>query len=179
MDLHKSGVCEEGALAVACHSRAYVTAHGVGRKEVGISIAAGSDNHGMGGETLELTGYKVLGDDAACAFNTILILDQHHIVHLVAVVALNLAELDLAVERAVGAEQELLAGLTFGVECTRHLGATERTVGEQTAVFTGERHTLGHTLVDDIVGDFSKTVDVGLTGTVVATLHGVVEKAID
>ena len=79
----------------------------------------------MGSKTLKLTGNKVLGDDAACAFDAVLILDENYIVHLVAVVALHLAELNLAVERAVGAEQQLLAGLALGVERTRYLGAAE------------------------------------------------------
>ena len=46
------------------------------------------------------------------------------------------------------------------------------------AVLAGERNTLGHALVNDIVRHLSQTVDVGLAGAVVATFHGVIEKAI-
>ncbi len=88
------------------------------------------------------------------------------------------AFLDLAVERAVGAEQELLAGLALGVECTAHLCATERTVGEQTAVFACEGHTLCHALVDDIVRHLGQTVYVGLAGTEVTALYCVVEQTV-
>ena len=79
----------------------------------------------MSCETLELTCNKVLRDDTAGALYTILILDEDEFVHLVAVVALHLAELYLAVERAVCTEKELLSGLTLGIECTAHLSTTE------------------------------------------------------
>ena len=178
VDLYVSGICEICALAVAGHRSRTVAAHGVCRKEVSISVTAGGDNHGVCGEPLELTGHEVLGDDSACAFHTVLVLDHHQLMHLVAVEALHLAGLDLAVERRVCAEQELLAGLSFCIESTAHLGAAEGTVGKETAVFTGEGNALCHTLVDDIVGDFGKTVHIGLAGTVVTTLHRVVEETI-
>ena len=60
------------------------------------------------------------------------------------------AEADLTRQRRVSTDEELLAGLTAGVESAGNLSAAERTIREQTAVFTGERHTLGDTLVDDI-----------------------------
>ncbi len=132
----------------------------------------------MSGETLEFAGHKVLGYDTACAFHTVLVLYEHEVVHLVAVVALHLSGLYLTVERRVCAEQKLLACLTLGVECTAHLGATERTVGEKTAVFACERHTLSHTLVDDIVGHFGETIYVCLACAVVTALHCVVEKTV-
>ena len=59
------------------------------------------------------------------------------------------ARCDLALERLVRAEQQLLAGLTAGVEGARDLHAAERAGVEQTAVLAGERHPLGDTLVDD------------------------------
>ena len=58
---------------------------------------------------------------------------------------------DLTAERAVCAEQQLLTGLTLCIEGTTNLRATEGTVVEQTAVFTSERNTLSHTLIDDVV----------------------------
>ena len=85
----------------------------------------------------------------------------------------------MAVERGISAEQQLLTCLTLGIESTRNLSATERTVGKQAAVFTGERYALGNTLVDDIVRHFGQTIYVGFTGAVVATLNGVVEQAIN
>ena len=53
-------------------------------------------------------------------------------------------------ERLIGAEQELLAGLAAGVERARHLRAAEGAVVEQAAVFARERHALGDALVDDV-----------------------------
>ena len=70
--------------------------------------------------------------------------------HLGAVVQRDRAERDLAHERLVRAEQELLAGLAAGVERARHLRAAERAVVEQAAVLAGERHALRDALVDDV-----------------------------
>ena len=86
---------------------------------------------------------------------------------------------DLALERLVGAEQELLAGLAAGVEGARHLGAAERAVVEQAAVLAGEGHALGHALVDDVDRQLGEAVDVGLAGAEVAALDRVVEQPED
>jgi hypothetical protein len=73
----------------------------------------------------------------------------------------------------------LLAGLAARVEGARHLSATERTVVEQSAVFTRERHTLRDTLVDDVHTELREPVDVCFAGPEVAALHRVVEEALD
>ena len=70
-----------------------------------------------------------------------------------------------------------MSRLAFGVEGTAHLCAAEGTVVEQAAVVAGERHALGHALVDDGTADFCQTVHIGLTGAIVATLDGVAEEA--
>ena len=98
VNLNERGVCEVCTFTVASHSCRAVATHSVCRKEVCVAVTAGCDNYSVSCETLELTCNKVLGDDTACAFNTILILDEHELVHLIAVVALNLSELDLTVE---------------------------------------------------------------------------------
>ncbi len=125
VNLNERGICEVCALAVACHGCGAVATHRVCRKEICITVTACSDNYGVSCEALELTCNEVLGDDAACAFNTVLVFDKDEFMHLIAVVALHLTELDLAVERAVCTEKKLLTCLTFGVECAAHLSATE------------------------------------------------------
>ena len=99
--------------------------------------------------------------------------------HLGAVVERDGAGVDLAGERLVGAEQQLLAGLAPGVERAAHLGAAEAAVVEQAAVLAGEGHALGDALVDDVDRHLGEAVHVGLAGAVVAALHGVVEEAVD
>ncbi len=89
------------------------------------------------------------------------------------------AGLDLAGERRVGAEQQLLTGLTSGVESTGDLGAAERAVVQVTGVIAGERHALGDTLVNDVVRHLGQAPDVRFTGAEVAALDGVVEQAVD
>ena len=57
----------------------------------------------------------------------------------------------LAAERGIRSEQELLSCLTLGIECTRHLCASERTVGKHASILAGEGNALRHALVDDVV----------------------------
>ncbi len=90
--------------------------------------------------------------------------------HLGAREHLHCAETDLAAERLVGAEQQLLAGLAAGVEGARDLRPAEGAVGEQPAVFAGERHALGHALVDDVDAHLRQPIDVGLARAEVAAL---------
>ena len=122
---------------------------------------------------MELAGGEVFGNDAACAT-----VNDDHVFHLVAGEELHLAGLYLCRERRVGTEQQLLSGLSLGIEGTAHLCAAERAVGKHTAILACEGHSLCHALVDDVVRHLGKAVDVGLTGAVVATFHGVVEQAI-
>ena len=86
---------------------------------------------------------------------------------------------DLPLERLVGAEEQLLAGLAAGVERARHLRAAERAVGQQAAVLARERHALRDALVDDVDADLRQAVDVGLAGAEIAALHRVVEQPED
>jgi hypothetical protein len=79
-----------------------------------------------------------------------LAIHEDKIEHFGVGVQLDTAVTDLARQGAVGAEEELLAGLAAGVEGAGYLGAAEGTVGEQAAVFAGEGHTLRGALVDDV-----------------------------
>ena len=83
------------------------------------------------------------------------------------------------VERLVCADEQLLAGLTPGVQGPRHLDSAEGAVVEQSAVLASERDALGDTLVDDVPADLGQAVDVGLPRAIVAPLDRVVEQSVD
>ena len=89
------------------------------------------------------------------------------------------ALLDLAHHRLIGAEQQLLAGLSARVERPRHLGAAKRSIVEQPAVLTGERHTLRDALVDDVDAQLREAIHVCLARAVVAAFDRVVEEPMD
>ena len=125
-------------------------------------------------EALEFAGNEVAGDDTL-GFTV----DDYEVEHLITRIALDGTGGNLAVQGGIGTEQELLAGLSTGIESTAHLDTSEGTVGKVAAVFAGERNALGNTLVDDGCTDFRKTIYVGFTGTIVSTLDGIVEKAVD
>ena len=124
--------------------------------------------------TLDLAGDQVAGDDAAG-----LAVDHDEVEHLGAGEHGDGAGVDLALERLVGAEQKLLAGLAAGVEGARNLGAAEGAIGERAAVLAGEGNALGDALIDDLAADLREAVDVGFAGAEVAALDGVVEEAED
>ena len=86
---------------------------------------------------------------------------------------------DLALERLVHAEQQLLAGLAARVERARDLRAAERARVEQAAVFARERHALRDALVDDVDAQLGQSIDVGFARAEVAAFDGVVEQAVD
>ncbi len=102
------------------HSCGTVATHSIGAQEERTAITAGCKNNGMGGITLQLTGNEVAHDHTACAA-----VDHHDVKHLAAVIALNSTFFNLAVQRCICTQQQLLAGLTFGIERTAHLGAAE------------------------------------------------------
>ncbi len=92
---------------------------------------------------------------------------------------MHLAGADLALQRLVGAQQQLLAGLAARVEGARNLRAAEGAVVEHAAVFAREGHALRHALVDDVDADLRQAVDVGFARAEIAAFHGVVEEAVD
>ena len=173
VNLYVRGVGKESALAIAGNGGRGVATHGVGREEVSVAVSAGTDHDSVCSEAFESTGHEVAGDDTAGTS-----VNEDYIQHFVAGVEFYGASMYLAHQRRVGTEEQLLTCLTFGVESTAHLCTTERTVGQHAAVFASKGYALCHALVDDVVAHFGQTIDVGFTSTIVATLHGVVEKTI-
>ena len=174
MDLCEAGICEESTLPVALHCRRTVGIHCVGGKEIGVSITAGGNDHGVRAEPFELAGHEVAGDDTLR-----LTVDDDEVEHLVAGIGLHASVGNLLVQGCIGTEKELLAGLSAGVEGTAHLHAAEGAVGKISAVLAGERNSLCHALVDDGCTYLGKTIDVGFTAAVVTALDGVVEEPVD
>ena len=174
VDLYVAGVGHVGAALGAAPGSGDVAVPGVGRQEVDVAVAAGAEQHGVGGVALHGAGDEVAGDDAARPP-----VDQDEVEHLAAREDLDLAAVDLPHQRAVGAEQQLLSGLAAGVEGARHLGAAEGAVGEQPAVLASEGHSLRDALVDDVDAHLGEAVHVGLARSVVAPLDGVVKEAVD
>ena len=86
---------------------------------------------------------------------------------------------DLVLERRVGAEQQLLAGLPAAVEGALDEHAAERAGREHPAVLAVERHALRDGLVDDVGRGLGEPPDVRLAGAEVAALHRVDEQAPD
>src|SRR5512140_3827945 len=93
-------------------------------------------------------GLKVARDDCARAA-----VDDDEIEHLGPWIHLDCAGVDLAFERLIAAEQQLLTRLPSRIEGSRHLCAAERPVRESSAVFTRERDALGDALIDDVDAD--------------------------
>ena len=173
VDLREAGVGEAGALAVALEGGRAVRRHGVGREEEDVAVTSRRQYDGVCSETFQFACHEVAGNDAA----RLAVLDDD-VEHLVARITLHRTCRDLLVQCGVGTQKELLTRLAAGIEGTRYLRAAERTVGQQAAVFAGERHALSHALVDDQVGDFGHAVDVGFAGAVVAALDRVVEQTV-
>ena len=154
--------------------RGDVAAHGVRGQEVDVAVAAAGEYDDVREVGLDLAGDHVAGDDAAG-----LPVDDDHLEHLVPGVHRHGAGRDLPLQRLVGADQQLLAGLAAGVERAGDLHATEGAVVEQAAVLAGERDALGDALVDDAQADLGQAVDVRLARAVVAALDRVVEQPLD
>ncbi len=174
VDLRVAGVGEQRALLVGPPRRRGVAVHGVRRQVERIAVAAGAQQRGVTRPALDVTGGEVAGHDAGA--HAVL---GHHVEQLGLGVHLDGTERDLLHQCLIGAEEQLLPGLAPRVEGAAHLGATERTVVEQSAVLTSEGHTLGHALVDDVDAHLGEAVHVRLAGAEVAALHRVVEEAVD
>ena len=174
MDLGVAGIGECGAPLVGAPGGGHVGSAGIRREVVDVAVAAGAEQDGVGGVGRDLAGDEVAGDDPLG-----MAVDKNEVEHLGVLVHLHAAEGDLGAQGGVGAEQELLAGLSLGVEGAGDLGAAEGAVREFPAVFAGEGDALGDALVDDVPAHLGKAVDIRLAGAEVSPLDGVVEEAPD
>ena len=120
VNLYVSGVSHPCTLAVAGNSCRTVTSHGVGRKEICVSITTGGDNYCMGCKAFQLTGYKVLCNDTAGTS-----VNEDNVFHFVAGIQFHSAYVHLAAQCRVCTQQQLLTSLTFCIESTRNLCTTE------------------------------------------------------
>src|SRR5690606_21056100 len=159
---------------VRAPDRRDVRALRVRRQVEDVRVATRAEHYRVGNVRLDAPRQHVARHDAARHA-----VDDDEVEHLVTRVHLHLARGDLSHERLVGAEQELLAGLSACVERAGDLRAAEAAVRQVAAVLAGERHALRHALVDDVQADLGQPVDVGLAGTKVTALHRIVEEAVD
>ena len=174
VNLDVAGVGKSGAFFVADPGSGAVAVHGVGGEVVDVAVATCGKDDGMGGKAFDVAGDEVAGDDAAGAS-----VDNDEVHHFVAFMEFDAATGYFAAKGTVGTEEELLAGLTAGIESAADLSTAEGAVVEESTIVAGEGYTLGNTLVDDAATDFSQTVDVGFAGTVIATFDGIAEKTLD
>src|ERR1035437_3650640 len=173
MDLRKAGIREQRAVFVRAPDGGGVGTLGVGGKVIRVPVTAGTQHHRLGQVRFDLAGEQVPRDDAAR-----LAIDRDQVEHLGARVHFHLPRRDLPLQRLVGAEKQLLAGLAARVERARNLRAAERAVVQVTRVFARERHALRHALVDDVDADLRQAVDVGFARPEIAALHRVVEETV-
>ena len=154
--------------------RCYVGGHGVGGEEKYIAVAAGTQDHRVGGMAFHFPGDQVAHDNALG-----MAVHQYHVQHFAAGKHFDLAGAHLAHQCAVSPQQQLLTGLAPGVEGPGDLCAAKGAVVQQSAVIPGKGDALGHALVDDVVADLGQAIDIGLPGPKVASFDRIVEQPPD
>ena len=174
MDLGEARVCEECTLLVALPCCGAVAVHCVGGKEIGVSVTSGSYYDCVCAESLDFSGHEVSGYDTPG-----LTIDENHVEHFVTRIRLDGTLGNLTVQSRVCTEKELLSGLTPCIEGAADCSPTERAVCEESAILTCERHALSYALVNDVVADLCKTIDIGFAAAVVATFDGLVEEPVN
>ena len=173
VNLSEARVCEESSLLVALESSGTVAVHGICRKEICISISSGCNHNCVCTKTLNLTCYKITGNDT---FG--LSVYNNEIKHLMTRIRLYSSGSNLFIKRSIRTEKKLLSGLSASIESTAYLHTSERTVGKISAVFTGKWNTLCYTLVNNGSTYFSKTIHISLSAAVVTSLDSIIEETI-
>ena len=103
-------------------------------------------------------------------------IDKDHIEHFCTREHLHTTFVHFFFQRLVAADQQLLSGLATSVKGARYLSAAERTVVEQATIFTGERNSLRHALVNDVGRNFGETMHVGLTTAEVTAFDRIIKQ---
>ncbi len=174
VDLREARIGEARPAAIGAPDRGDVAALGVGREVVDVAVAAGGQDHRVGGVRADRAGHEVAHHDAAREA-----VDHHQVEHLGSRVHLDCAEPDLPLERLIRAQKQLLSGLATSVEGARNLRSAEGAIREQAAVLAREGDALRDALIDDADRALGQAMHVRLARAVVAPLHRVVEEAPD
>ena len=174
MDLGETRIGESGATLVRPPDRGRIGALRVGRQIVDVAVSTRRQH-----DRLRHMGLDGAGDEIARDDPTRLAIDHDEIKHLGAWVHCHTTATDLLFQRLIRAEQQLLAGLSARIESPRDLRTAERAVCQQPAVFSGERHSLRHALVDDVYAQLGEAVHVSFARAKIAALDGVVEEPIN
>ncbi|MCL4101980.1 hypothetical protein MMG03_001566 [Fibrobacter succinogenes] len=174
VNLSVAGVSKCGTLLVSAECSSDVRTLSVGGQVVNVTVTTGAKADCVANVAFKFASHQVTNDNTAS-----LAIDNHEVHHFATRKESYLACCNLAHESLVCTEEELLTGLTASVEGTGNLGTTEGTVVQEATVFTAEGNTLSDALVDDQVGVFGETMNVGFTSAEVTALNGIVEKTID
>ena len=174
VDLRVARVGHAGAALVRLPGGRHVAGLAVGGQVEDVAVAAGGQHHRVAGVRFQRARDQVAGDNAHGPA-----VDHDQVHHLAAGEQFHPAVGRLFHERAVGAEQQLLARLAARVEGARHLRAAEGAVVEVAAVFAGEGNALRHALVDNGHAHLGQPVHVRLARPVVSPLDGVVKQAVN
>src|SRR5210317_2195834 len=146
MNLCVARISHVGAFSGGLPGGSNATAHGVGRKVENVDVSTSGQNDSITPVRLNLTVNHVAAGNTPG--NTV---DDNQVKHLTALEELNRTSLNLARERRISAEQQLLTGLTTGIKGTGDLGATEGAVVKVASVVASERDALGNALINDVV----------------------------
>jgi hypothetical protein len=117
------------------------------------SLSTSGEHDDVGRMTLDSSGRQMASYDSTRPS-----LNDHNVQHLRASVHRDGACGDLFLERLVGPQQQLLAGLTTRVKGSLNLHTAKRAGVEQTAVLPCKWNALGHALVDDVVNPDEETL---------------------
>src|SRR5581483_6415984 len=174
MDLGETRIGEERPLFVGAIGRGHIAAPRIRRKVKDISVTSGGKHDRIAGEHLDFSSAKASGDDALRVT-----IDDDEIEHLGLGKHLHRARRDLARQRGITPEQQLLAGLAARIKRAGNLRAAKRAVREEAAVFAREWHALGNALIYDIAADFGQPVNICLARSEITTLDRVVKQSIN
>ena len=123
MDLGEARVRHVGTFLVSSESSHDVASHRIGGEVENVALSAGRENDGSGSVAFDLPGAEVAGHDPLG-----MTVDQNEVHHFGAGVHFDPALVDLFFQRLVATQEQLLAGLAAGVECSADLRPTKGTV---------------------------------------------------
>ena len=172
MDLRVTGICKKGTPFVTAPGCGYIGSLGIRRQIECVSIPPGAQQNAVSGIFFEFAGNQVADDNPP---RDTINLDQ--VQHFPSGKELNTTGAHLSHQGTVGSQQQLLPGLSAGIKCARHLGTTERTVCQGSAIIAGKRNSLCCTLVDNVITDLCQTMHVGFAAAEVSPFDSIVKQS--
>ena len=170
MNLRKTRIRKKRSPPMSPPTCRHIRPAGISRQIVRVSISPRAEQHRIRLVRRQLPRHKISCDDPLRPP-----LIHHQIQHLMPGKHPHSAQTNLPAQRLVRTQKKLLACRPTRVKCSRNLSSTKGTICEHSPILPRKRHSLRHTLINNIYTHLRQSIHIRFTRTKISALNRVMK----